>query len=157
LANKLKIGNNDSNRSEKGLKSFGKLSTSNVTRVHGNVSTTRGIKGDLSLLNSEAGDSSLNSISDTLVLNGAHRQHGGEESVELIEATPRSGGSESLEDTSKTKIIHLIRAVENVNGFTHAGREILSGLSFTSSSGAGRCTTHFQMEGLSSSNINSIS
>ena len=102
LANKLEIGNDDSDRSEKSLKTFGELRTTEITGVHGNVSTASGIQTDLISLEEESLLVFLDGIEDSLELDGAHREHFGDESVELIEATPRSRGGKTLENTSET-------------------------------------------------------
>ena len=102
FANKLKIGNDDSDRSEKSLKTFGELRTTEITGVHGNVSTACGIQTDLISLEEESLLIFLDGIEDSLELDGAHREHFGDESVELIEATPRSRGGKTLENTSET-------------------------------------------------------
>jgi hypothetical protein len=156
LANELEIGNDDSNRSEKGLKTFGELRTTKITGVHGNVSTAGGIQTDLISLEEESLLVFLDGIEDSLELDGAHREHFGDESVKLIEATPRSRGGKTLEDTGETEIIHVIGAVEDVASLSDGIGEILGGLCLTGTSGTGGSATHLQVKGLCGCDVNSI-
>jgi hypothetical protein len=54
LTNELEIGNDDSDGSEESLETFGELRTTEITRVHGNVSTAGGIKRNLITLKKES-------------------------------------------------------------------------------------------------------
>ena len=90
FANQLKIWHDHSNGSEEGLKTFGKLRTTKVTWVHGDVSTASGIKTDFITLKEESLLAFLDGIKHCLELHGAHREYFGDKSVKLIETTPRT-------------------------------------------------------------------
>jgi hypothetical protein len=107
-------------------------------------------------LEEESGLLHLDSISDCLELDRAHREYLWHKSVELIEATPGSGSGKTLEDTGHTLVIHLIGAVEYVTSLSEGGGEILGGLGLTGTGGTSGGATHTQVEGLGGSHVNSI-
>jgi hypothetical protein len=88
FANKLKIGDDDSNGSEESLKTFGKLRTTKIPGVHGNESTASGVEADFVSLKEESLFAFFDRIKHSLELDCAHREHFGDKSVELVEATP---------------------------------------------------------------------
>ena len=90
LADELEIGNDDSDRSEEGLETFGELGTTEVTWVHGDVGTASGVKTDFVTLQEESLLALNDSVEYCLELHGAHREHLWDESVKLVEATPRT-------------------------------------------------------------------
>jgi hypothetical protein len=108
FANKFEFGNDDSDRSEESLETFREFRTTKITWIHSDEGTASRVETDFISLKHESLFAFLDSIKDSLELDGAHRKHLGHESVELIEATPRSRGSKTLEDTSESKIIHVI-------------------------------------------------
>ena len=107
-------------------------------------------------MNGESGLTRFDCISYGLELDRAHGKYLWHESVELIEATPRSRGGETLENPSHTLVIHLIGAVEYVDSLTESGGKILGGFSFTSSGRSSWCTTHLQVKSLGGCDVNSI-
>ena len=157
FADELEIGNDDSDGSKEGLKTFGELSTTEITGVHRNEHAAGWVEGDLIILKNESQALGLNSISDSLELDGTHRQHRGKKTVELVEATPGTRGGETLEDTTHASEVHLIGAIKDVNGLGEGRRKILGSLSLTGTGGASWRTTHLKMESLSGRHIDSIS
>jgi hypothetical protein len=156
FANKLKIRNDDSDRSKESLKTFGKLRTTKITWIHSDESTASRVETDFIALKKESLLAFFDSIKHGLELDGAHREHLGNESVELIETTPRSRGGKSFENTSETKIIHVIGAVEDVASLSSSVGEILSCLCLSSTGGTSGSATHLQVKSLSSCDVNSI-
>mmetsp|Transcript_91601 Transcript_91601/g.126302 ORF Transcript_91601/g.126302 Transcript_91601/m.126302 type:complete len:360 (+) Transcript_91601:4920-5999(+) len=156
FANKLKIRNDDSNRSEKSLKTFWQLRSTKITRVHSNESTTSWIKSNFIFLEEETRSLVLNSISNSLELNRTHRKHFRYESVKLIEATPRTRGSKTLENTSHTLVIHLIGTIKHIDSLSKSRGQIFSSFCFTCTGRTSGSTSHFQVKSLSGSHINSI-
>jgi hypothetical protein len=156
LTNQLEVWHDHSNWSEQSLETLWQLGSSEVTWVHGNESTASWVKGDLVTLDDESLLALFDGVSDGLELDGAHRKHLWHKSVELIEASPGSGGSETLENLGHTLVIHLIGAVEHIASFSESGSEILGGLCLTGSGWSSWCTSHLKMEGLGSSDVNSI-
>jgi len=108
FANELEIWNDDSDGSEEGLKTFWEFGTTEIAGVHGNEGTAGGVETNFVVLEEEALLAFLDGVKYSLELDCTHREHFGYESVELIEATPGAGSSETLEDTAETLVIHLI-------------------------------------------------
>jgi hypothetical protein len=91
-----------------------KLLSTNVTGVHSDEGTTCRVKINLLFLEDEPLLVSSNGITDLLELCGTHREYLSSESVELIEAYPRTRGSDTSENVSHGNIVHLIGAVEHI-------------------------------------------
>jgi hypothetical protein len=125
FANKLKIWDDHSNWSEQSFETLWQLGSTEITWVHGDESTASWIKRNLITLDGESLSSLSDGVCHRLELDGAHREHLWHKSVELIEASPRSGGSQSLEDLGHTLVIHLIGAVEYIACLTESSSEIL--------------------------------
>mmetsp|Transcript_30311 Transcript_30311/g.36797 ORF Transcript_30311/g.36797 Transcript_30311/m.36797 type:complete len:493 (-) Transcript_30311:2152-3630(-) len=138
LHNQLTIGNHHSNGAEESLQRLGELCTANVTRVHGNETRGTLLKGHLNTVRSNElvvldplvehtlfvdivqtatrhVGLTLLCVRHTLVLDRAHRQHLGHKAVELVEASPGSRRSKTLEDISHRTIVHLRSTVEHVH------------------------------------------
>jgi len=69
----------------------------------------------------------FDAIAHGLELHRAHREHFGNQSIELVEASPRAGRGEPFEDVAKTQIIHLGGAVEHIAALREGVGEILAG------------------------------
>jgi len=78
-------------------------------------------------------------------------------SVELIEATPKSGLANTLEDLSHISVLMLIRAVDDNDENTEGSSEILYGFGFTSSGWSSWSTTIEHTKSLRQGNVASIS
>lgn len=162
LANEHNVGNNHCARSEKGLKVLGQLSSSGITRVHGDEESNGGSESNLLIEEEErvlggVGLLLSGGVEAVLDLGGDHREHFNGDSVELVEASPGSSLGETHEDLGHGKVVHLIRAVEHHNLETEGSSEILGGLSLSCSGGTGGSSSHRQVEGLSEGDVASIS
>jgi len=161
FADKNDIWDNHCATSEEGLKVLWKLGTSSITWVHGNEETYGNFKTNL-LIEEEEGALGwveldlAYGIEDVLDLSGYDRQYLNGDSVELIEASPRSGLGETHEDLSHGEIVHLIGAVEDDDLKTKGSTEILGGLCLTSTGWTSGGTTHGEVQGLSKGDVASI-
>jgi hypothetical protein len=152
-----KIRNDDINVSEEILKILRKLLSTNVTRIHSNECTASGIKGNLLFLEDESSFTSENGVTNLFELGGTYREYLSSKSVELIEAYPSSGSSDTSKDVSHSDVVHLIGTVEYVTRFSEGICQILSRFCLTSTGWTSGSTSHLHVKSLGSCYINSIS
>jgi len=156
LANKHQIGEHDRNGSEKHFESFGEFGTPEVPGVHGNEGTAGGVQVHFVSFDDDSGRLLFHTVAHRLELHGAHGEHFGDQSVELIETAPGTTGSQSFEDVTEGLVVHFGRAIEHVARFSQSGRQILGGFGLTSTGGSGRGAPQTQMQSLGGSDVNTI-
>lgn len=62
----------------------------------------------------------------------------------------------NLIDVSARLVVHLFRAVEDIDHHSKSASKILCRLGFSGSGGSGRCSSHHQMQGLRQGDVASI-
>mmetsp|Transcript_12959 Transcript_12959/g.30929 ORF Transcript_12959/g.30929 Transcript_12959/m.30929 type:complete len:662 (+) Transcript_12959:973-2958(+) len=156
LANELHIGHHHSDWSEERLETLGQLRATQVAGVHGDECSTCGVEGNLITLQHEPLGLGLDGVDDGLELHRAHRQHLGHQTIELIEAAPRTRRRQALEDVAHGLVVHLVGAVEHIHSLAHRRRQILGGLCFAGSCGPCGCASHTQVESLCGRHVDAI-
>ena len=158
LADKDKIGHDHGAWSKQGLQVIRKLSTASISRVHSNEKSSCVLKSDFSFFHKDELSLLLFlCVQAGLHLSWDHRQHLYGNTVEFVEASPSAWLAKTHENLSHGIFVHLIGTVEHHDRQANSSSEIFCGLCLSSTSRAGRCTTHNQVQGLSKRDIASIS
>jgi len=74
-----------------------------------------------------------------LHLNGHHGEDLHADAIELVKAAPGTRLGESFVNVATRFVVHLLRAVEDINHYAQGASEVLGGLRFPSSRGTSGC------------------
>jgi hypothetical protein len=167
LRGQLDSNNNSSIRdhhthvSEKNFEVLRELLSTSITGVHGNEVTTSHDKSDLGAwrLTGEVEflEVSLLSVSDGSNLGSDDGKSRKRNSVELIEATPKTRLTNTFEDLSHISELVLIGTVSNDDIDTKCATHILDSLGLSSTGGSSRGTTIKHTHSLSKCDVTFIS
>eukprot|EP00951_Prasinocladus_malaysianus_P030099 scaffold281563_cov46-Prasinocladus_malaysianus.AAC.1 len=156
LTDERQVRHAHGNRAEQGLEGFRQLSAAWVTGVHGDEGHDSVFEGDLRVLKDKALLPSSQGIQHSLVLRGAHRQHGNRDAIELIKAAPRAGLGQALIDLAHGLVVHLVAAVEDIALHAQGARQVLGGLSLARTGRSGRGATQHQALGLGEGDVAAV-
>jgi len=131
----LSVWNHHAHTSEEDLKVFWQLLSSSITWVHGNEVSARQNKVDWLLFSWEQEFLQVLflGLSDRLNLSSNDGKGSKRNSVELIEASPKSRLTDTLENLGHISVSVLIRAVGDDDINTKGSSQILDSLSLSSS------------------------
>lgn len=154
----LPIRNHHSDGSELHLQVLWQLLSTSVTGVHSNEEAEFRVHADLvTVSEDEEATAMFLRLQDNVDLLGSDGEDRKVDSVELIEATPRTGLSETLVNSSETSEIHLIGAVEDDAVFSKSFSHIFGSFGFTSTGGTSGSATESHTKSLSEGDVTSIS
>jgi hypothetical protein len=156
--NDLSVWHHHCHTSEEYLKVLWKLLSTSITWVHCDEISAGLDQNNWELLiwEHESLEIKLLSSSDRLDLGGDNGKSSERDSVELIEATPKSGLADSLEDLGHISELMLIRAVSDDDENTEGSSKILDGLCLTSSGWTSWGSTEKHVKSLGKGNVASI-
>ena len=123
-----KVGRAHGNAAEERLEVLGQLGAPRVARVHRNEGTHRALEGNLLLLEDDLVCDGLDTVEQSAVLAGDHREHLDRDAVELVEAAPRARLRKPHEDVCHRLVVHLVGAVHHNDPDGEASTEILGRL-----------------------------
>mmetsp|Transcript_23248 Transcript_23248/g.48266 ORF Transcript_23248/g.48266 Transcript_23248/m.48266 type:complete len:297 (-) Transcript_23248:5318-6208(-) len=155
LLDDLEIGRHHGNATEESLEVLGELLPSSVTGVHGDKERAHGLQENILGISRELEilNVLLLSILDREHLLGDHGEHRESDTVELIEATPKSSLTKTLEDLGTISVLHLIGTVRNDDENAQCVSKILCGLSLSGSGRTGRSSSEEHSKGLSKGDV----
>jgi hypothetical protein len=155
LDDDLSVWGHHGNTSEKNLQVLWKLLSTSITWVHGNEIGAGWDEHDwlLSVWEHESLESLLLGHGDGLDLGSDDGKSWERNSVEFIEATPKSRLGNTLEDLSHIFVLVLIRAVCDDDINTEGTSEILDCLCFTCSGWTSWSTTVVHTKSLGKGNV----
>jgi len=155
LNDNLSIWGHHGYTSEKYLKVFWELLSTSITWVHGNEISASSNKHNwlFSVWEHESLKAGFLSKSNGLNLSSNDGKSWERNSVEFIEATPKSRLGNTLEDLSHIFVLVLIRAVGDDDVNTEGTSEILDCLCFTCSGWSSWSTTVVHTKSLGKSNV----
>ena len=179
LHDELAVRNHHRDRAEQRFERLGELGAPDVPGVHGDepgaplleghLHAVRGdelVVGDRVVLHAVLVDEvqpaaghvrlTLLRVRHALVLHRAHREHLGDEAVELVEAAPGPGRGEALEDVAHRPVIHLGRAVEDVHRLAQLRGQVLRGFRLARARRAGGRRAHREPARLRGGDVDAI-
>jgi len=159
LHDNLSIWHHHSNISEEHLEILWELLTTGITGVHGDEVTDLWFETDVVDLTweRELPETESLGLGDGQDLHSNDRQHIQMDSVELIEATPQTRLTKTLEDLGHIDVGLLWGTVGDDDEDTEGSTHIFHSLSLTSTSWSSWSTTEVHVQSLSQGDVASIS
>ena len=147
LADHCIIGHHHGNRTEQHLQIVRQLRAPGVARIHRDENVTRRIELQVRIFKGK-----LDNLLRDGMLNGEYllrhdRKHFQLDTVELIEARPRAGLSETLEELAERLVVQPVGTVEHDTLFGDGFGKIFARFRLTGTRRTFRCTTKVELEG----------